>query len=86
MEKNINMDGDPQKEVYGYPPMWDSGYAKYWLKDLADKKNLIDYYYFKQVFAKEDLKHIHELSNMKLHYHKLSKNHDIKSNWNNQPS
>lgn len=62
MEKNINMDGDPQKEVYGYPPMWDSGYAKYWLKDLADKKNLIDYYYFKQVFAKEDLKHIHELA------------------------
>ena len=37
------MDRDPKKIEYGYPPMWDSGYAKYWLKDNADNKNLVDY-------------------------------------------
>ena len=58
MEKNINMDRDPKEVLYGYPPMWDSGYAKYWLRDIADRKNLVDYYYFKKVFGKEELKSI----------------------------
>jgi PKHD-type hydroxylase len=62
MEKNIKMDRDPKEEDYGYPPMWDSGYAKYWLKDIADKKNIVDYYYFKEVFGKEELKYIHTLA------------------------
>ena len=62
MEKNIKMDRDPKEEYYGYPPMWDNGYAKYWLKDVADKKNLVDYYYFKEVFNREQLKYVHELA------------------------
>ncbi len=49
-------------EQYGYPPMWDPGYAKYWLKDNADKKNLTEYYYYKQVFSKEELNSIHSLA------------------------
>jgi len=56
------MDRDPKKIEYGYPPMWDSGYAKYWLKDNADNKNLVDYYFFKEIFGKEELRRIHALA------------------------